>query len=376
MNRNPSIAVVGGSLTGPALALLLRHAGFERVTVYEALDESVPLAGGVIGLDHVSLGVLEALGVPQHEYVPFTSERIVRIAIADRAERNRTQVMFPGRNTTWTLLHAALVKRLPDGAVHHGRRVSRLDNDESGRTRLGFADGGEESADMVAFADGRNSYGRRVLDPERTLRYSGIIAHRGQFPCGMRDVRDFVRYEPADGRQLNMFPVALEDGRIGVDWTFYTRADEREFYAMFGGHPTVRTFVHPHHISDLARRLVDEEASRVLPTNIASIVHRTHARTALPLLDIDAPTHLVQHVGDSPAVLIGDAVAPVYPHTGRGANNGIEQAQGLALALAQNRLYDADLTAALEAWEKRQLPDVLAALEAGQRRVRQAGLVA
>ncbi|MGI5243360.1 hypothetical protein [Dactylosporangium sp. CA-139066] len=36
------VAVVGGSLTGPAAALLLLHAGFDDVAVYEAVPASAP----------------------------------------------------------------------------------------------------------------------------------------------------------------------------------------------------------------------------------------------------------------------------------------------------------------------------------------------
>lgn len=40
------IAVVGGSLTGPTTALLLQHAGFDDVTLYEAAPASAPSAAG------------------------------------------------------------------------------------------------------------------------------------------------------------------------------------------------------------------------------------------------------------------------------------------------------------------------------------------
>jgi 2-polyprenyl-6-methoxyphenol hydroxylase-like FAD-dependent oxidoreductase len=60
--------------------------------------------------------------------------------------------------------------------------------------------------------------------------------------------------------------------------------------------------------------------------------------------------------GRSPPALLGDALAPVRPHTARGANNGIEQAAGLTAALAQHRKHGADLAAALRGWQHRHLP--------------------
>nr|WP_245730142.1 hypothetical protein [Micromonospora pallida] len=86
---------------------------------------------------------------------------------------------------------------------------------------------------------------------------------------------------------------------------------------------------------------------------------------AVPVLDIDPPTRMVWPVGDGHAVLLGDALAPVRPHTARGANNGIEQAAGLAVALTQHRRYGADLPAALHGWQRRHLPTAVAAVRQG-----------
>ena len=62
-SSQPTIAVVGGSLTGPTVALLLLHAGFDDVTVYEAVPASAPQGGGLIGLEHSALDILDRLGM-------------------------------------------------------------------------------------------------------------------------------------------------------------------------------------------------------------------------------------------------------------------------------------------------------------------------
>jgi 2,6-dihydroxypyridine 3-monooxygenase len=86
---------------------------------------------------------------------------------------------------------------------------------------------------------------------------------------------------------------------------------------------------------------------------------------AAPVMDIAEPTRMVYPVGAARAVLLGDALAPVRPHTARGANNGIDQAAGLVNALAQHRKYRADLDAALEGWQARYLPIVAQSLQLG-----------
>jgi 2,6-dihydroxypyridine 3-monooxygenase len=95
---------------------------------------------------------------------------------------------------------------------------------------------------------------------------------------------------------------------------------------------------------------------------------------AVPILDIAPPTRMVYPVGPSRAVLLGDALAPVRPHTARGANNGIDQAARLVTALADHRKNGVALDLALNAWEARCLPMVAESIERGPELGRALGL--
>jgi 2,6-dihydroxypyridine 3-monooxygenase len=373
VNVDSPIAIVGGSITGPVLYLLLRQAGFRNVHIYEATPRAVPQAGGVIGLDHTSLGVLDTIGVPQHEIVPFPSQRVVSIKVADRHELGRVRTLYPGRNTTWTLTHDALLERLPAGVLQTGARVVGLEPDADGRAVLQFQGADRATADLVAFADGRKSTGRKLLDPDRPLHYAGYVAHRGQLDDCPPELRDFWRYEPG-GTQFTLFPIRQPNGGIGTDWTFYLDASPEQFRAHFGADPTTRTFVLPHQVSDDARAYVDAMAATLLTPNAADLVHRTSRRMAVPVLDIAPPTRMVHPIGSSRALLLGDALAPVRPHTARGANNGIDQAAALASALAQHRDDGVDLDVALSTWQERCLPMVIESLDRGPELGRALGL--
>lgn len=365
----PRIAVVGGSITGPVTALLLLHAGFDDVTVYEAAPTSAPLGGGLIGLEHPALDVLDRLDISQHEFVAHDSEAIVQMTIRDRHPAETIRRTYPGRNTTWTLLHHALARRLPAGVLHTGMKVTAL-AEHAGRPELRFRNGHTEAADLVVFADGRSSTGRRLLDPDRTLRYAGYVAHRGIADTTPQPgLRDFQRLQPCPGVQFNLAPVPG-----GCDWTFYLNCTSGEYAQRFGANPTRRVFALPRHVSPAARTHVDTHADQLLPADHAAIVHATTTRMAVPVLDITAPERMVWPVGAGYAVLLGDALAPVRPHTARGANNGIEQAAGLTAALTQHRKYAADLTAALHGWQRRHLPAAVAAVHRGPAIGHQLGL--
>lgn len=358
------IAVVGGSLTGPATALFLQRAGFD-CQLYEAVPAAVSLAGGVIGLEHPALAALEEAGIDQDEVVPITSERVVSIRVLNHREADRVQTIYPGRTTTWTLLNGALRSRLAPGTYHSGKRVQDVRSSSQGPATLLFSDGSDITADVVIFADGRKSTGRRLLDPKRRLRYAGYVAHRGsRQDCPPELFDAFMRFEPV-GTQFTTFPAVTELG-VQLDWTFYLDTPSQLFAQHFGDTPTNRTFIFPKHVTSEARRYVDDQARRRLPDCQARVVATTPKRMAAPVIDIDAPTQMVFSLGgDAVGMLIGDALAPVRPHTGRGANNGIEQAHGLAQALRQHSRWGADRDAALDAWQRRHLPDVVAAVRRG-----------
>ncbi|PZG09663.1 monooxygenase [Micromonospora craterilacus] len=359
-SRRLRVAVIGGSVTGPVTALLLLHAGLD-VTIYEAAAATAPRGGGLIGLEHCALDVVDRLGIPQQEIVAFNSEAIVQSVIRDRRATQTVLRTYPGRNTTWTLLHKALTKRLPAGVLRTGMRVAGL-VEHAGQPVLRFSDGNTETADLVVFADGRSSAGRQILDPDRGLHYAGYVAHRGLASCAPPEPHsgDFLRLDPCPGAQFNLAPVP-----DGCDWTFYLDCSPVEYHHCFGASPTRRVFALPHHVSSSARAHVDECAGRLLPPEHAELVRDTAVRMAVPVLDITPPSRMVWPIGSGHAVLLGDALAPVRPHTARGANNGIEQAAGLAIALTQHRRYGADLPAALRGWQRRHLPTVVAALRQG-----------
>lgn len=354
----PRIAVIGGSLTGPVAALLLLHAGFTDVHVYEAAPAAVTLGGGLISLEHSALDVLDRLGIAQQDYVNGSGETICQIAVHDNQPTEAVRRVYPGRFTTWTRLHRALLPHLPGSVLHTSARLDGI-AEHHGRPVLHFADGSEECADLIVFADGRSSAGRRLFNPDRRLRYAGYVAHRGSHPIDTNLV-DFLRFEPGPGVQFNIAPIPG-----GIDWTFYLNATAGDYTDQFGGPPHRRIFALPHHVSTAARSHVDTHAAAHLPGEQATLIHATGTRMAVPVMDIDPPTQMVWPIGTGFAVLLGDALAPVRPHTARGANNGIEQAAGLVAALTQHRRHGADLTGALTGWQRRHLPTAVATVRQG-----------
>lgn len=353
------IAVVGGSLTGPATALLLAQAGFADVRLFEATPASAPLGGGLISLEHPALAILDQLRISRDEYIHVPSETIWHTPVHRRVLGEPLRRVYPGRFTTWTQLNRALATRLPYEMALTGARVVGL-TEHRRRPLLRFADGRTYTADLVVFADGRASTGRKLLDPGRPLQYAGYVGHRGTTACNPAGIADFWRLEPGRGVQFNIAPVPG-----GCDWTFYLNATTAEYVNWFGATPHRRLFAHTRHINDSARAHVDLHAAAYLPEPYAALVGHTTDRAAFPVMDIAPPTRMIWPVGDGYAVLLGDALAPVRAHTARGANNGLEQAAGLVAALREQRRHGTHVATALAGWERHYLPSAVAAVRLG-----------
>jgi 2-polyprenyl-6-methoxyphenol hydroxylase-like FAD-dependent oxidoreductase len=365
LHAQSSIAVIGGSLIGPLFALLLRQSGFENVHIYEATPQALAMsqAGGTIGLDWLSLEVLDALGINRREIILFDKKEPVSIKINDRREVERKKTIYAGTNTTWTLLHQALMKRL--GNVHMGKRLTSLSEGKNGQAVLQFADGTQVESEFVVFADGRKSFGRKLLDPSRELNYAGYVAIRGQLSFCPNEINRFVWYESAGRKVFNACPI-VHNGQMGVDWTFYVNADHERFRLWFGEHPAIRTFVPPHMWSKLAHEEVEKIANALLPEAMVNLIQSTKARMAASVVDIAPPDRMVYQIGSTKALLVGDALGPVQPHTAKGANHGISQVAGLAQIMRQHREYGLNLEAGLADWQRRWLPQVAATLELGR----------
>jgi 2-polyprenyl-6-methoxyphenol hydroxylase-like FAD-dependent oxidoreductase len=145
------------------------------VTVLDASPHLHAQAGGVIGLEHISLAALDSTGVSQHEFVPFTSERVVAVKVADRQEADRTHTFYPGRSTAWHLINTALLERLPEGWLRLGSRVQGLTTDTEGRAQPQIS-GAYVRGRPVRRSQASMSGAASVTDSPRTARPAPRVA--------------------------------------------------------------------------------------------------------------------------------------------------------------------------------------------------------
>jgi 2,6-dihydroxypyridine 3-monooxygenase len=344
------IVVAGGSLAGLNAALWLRAAGCD-VDVLERSRRPLEGQGAGIVLNPATVrwftesegrSVAElGIGVPRLRYLDVEGN------VA--AEHDEPYLL-----ASYDSLYRGLVRAFGSERYHLGREVVAAED-----TRLGVAvtlsDGGRHAADVLVWADGIGSTGRRLLAPGATSRYAGYVAWRGTMDPAMlsRDaraaLRDAITYCVLPDSHFITYPIPTGQGVVR-NWLWYhnTPSDPALETLM-----TDRTGV---------RRSVSVPPGAVAERHVAAMHARARGLLAPPLLNLvrATPEPFLQAVFDievarmafGRACLIGDAAFAARPHAAAGSAKAAEDGRRLAGALAG---ADGAIDSRLRDWEAGQL---------------------
>lgn len=368
MNRSKmSVGIVGGSLIGPLTERLLRSIGFDDVTTYEAMADAWPQAGGVIGIRETGFAPLEQAEIPLSEVIAYPGKEVITWNIANRKVTERRDFsIYPGETTAWDIFHAAVDRRVP---IKFGHKVTELTDDGV----LVFANGHSVHHDLVIFADGRNSTGRKILDPTRRATYQGYLVWRG-ITEAIPGIVGFERFR--NDQHGNLFsitePVVQGVHEGETDWTWYENVSRSTYVKLVGGAPEKRAFLLPHHFTKrppLREHLLDY-ADEFLPRRFVETIDTTKDLMAVAINDVPMPNRAAFRRGTTRVLLLGDALMTVRPHSGRGVNNGIDQ----AWTLVQHLQRASNVDDALLGWQREIIPRIMEWVELGLRRAQRNGL--
>ncbi|HYF06781.1 MAG TPA: FAD-dependent monooxygenase, partial [Acetobacteraceae bacterium] len=317
------IAVIGVGIGGLTSALALHAAGF-GVAVYERAArlaeegaglQVTPNAGRV--LVHLGLGpALAACGEEAGEqtFHHFRTGHVLRrVDLGGVAGRFGVPHYRMHRADLQALLAEALATRAPD-ALRLGHRLERVVQRRS-EVRLVFADGGEETADLVVGADGIRSALRDELFPEGgRARFTGYVSLRALVPMAkLPEPLRTARVHFGGGRFLTQYPIRrgalmnvsaayCTDSWTEEGWRIRARSGEmREAFADFNDD-----------VRALLACVSDDTAFRWGLFGREPLRRWVHGRV----------------------VLLGDAAHPMLPYMAQGAAMAIEDAMVLARALS------------------------------------------
>ena len=236
---------------------------------------------------------------------------------------------------------------------HLGEAVIGAEQDGRGVT-VHLSSGATRVCELLVWADGIRSTGRRLLLGEPDSRYAGYVGWRGTIArsrCSAvtrRALEDAITYCVLERSHALTYPFPAAGGPV-MNWLWYRNVAPRAELdgLMTDMHGVTRQVsvppgaVAPRHIAQL--RKAGEE---LLPAPFAELVRRTEHPFVQAVYDIDVPRMAFGRM-----CLIGDAAVALRPHAAAGAAKAAEDGYRLAEALR----HGADIVESLRAWEARQL---------------------
>lgn len=368
--RELQVAVVGGSIAGCSAAVLLDRAGHD-VQVYERSSAGLVGRGGGIGTPVPVLDGLMENGVIDADMPHLVADGMPFIVrTEDESATGSVPWSMPIQLAAfhWSALWGQLRKRVPDDRYHRAATVTDVIEQPSGRLRVNVDSGDPVDVDLVVFADGYQSLGRRLLFPDVDLRYRGYQLWRGLAPESTLSDPDVlgstcprVSYPTMPGNFVCYFVPgedgSMQPGRRLVNWAAYIPVDREDLPAFMidrsGQHR--QGAIPPGQIRPDVEEQLKSAMESELPDYYGAMVRATNHTYVQLIYTARMPSY---HSGA--ACLIGDAGAVAPPFTGSGVFKGYNSVQSLLDVFERHD----DLVSALAEWdtEQVQLADRLLAL--------------
>jgi 2-polyprenyl-6-methoxyphenol hydroxylase-like FAD-dependent oxidoreductase len=351
------VGIVGGSIAGCAAAILLSRAGY-AVSVFERsrgelVDRGAGIATPVATFSSLIAQDLLDVTFP---YVHRPDQPFITRAAADdwlgHAPWSRPH---DEAAMHWGALYRNLRRRVPDAVYHQGWTVTNAQMANDTAVVLHFADGQRQEFDLVLFADGYQSLGRRLLFPDVAVQYRGYVAWRGLLDehlladsAPLEGAAPRVSYKGMIGHLIPYFVPGRGGSTIRgerlVNWAAYLLVPLDalpQFLTDRDGRQ------HTHSLPPGVMRPEQEDRLKQLlqtqlPGYYAAIVTATRNTFVQAIYTVAVPAYHRGRIG-----LIGDAGAVATPITGSGVFKGMRNAIDLVAALGAA----ADVDTALAAWD-------------------------
>ncbi len=328
-----SIAIIGGGITGLALALNLHQRGI-GCQVYESAPEMKELGVGITMLPHATRE-LTALGL---------QENLLQAGI-----ENRDSKFF---NRFGQLIYSEARGKFagydyPEVGVHRGRlhgllyeaALERLGADciQLNRKCVGFEQTGEAvqvsfvetssgatvepvTTDIAIACDGVNSTVRKQIYPDDAVVFTGINTWRGtSVRKPIFDGRTYIRIGTLATGKIVIYPIIDNvdgQGNQLINWTTEFQSDDR----------AQNDWNKPGQLEDFFHMYEDWHFDWL---DVADMIRTSEDIFEYPMVDKDP---LNRWTFDR-VTMAGDAAHPMYPRGSNGAAQGVIDARTLADAL-------------------------------------------
>jgi len=346
--------IIGGSMGGLFAALMLRKIGWQ-VDVFERAASRLVSRGAGIATHPELLDALREAGTRVDGSLGVKVRNRVMLA-PDGAVM--AEITVPQLVTSWSHLYDVLLEALPARHYHQHRTLVRLEQ-TGDAVKARFADGAEETGDLLIGADGIYSTVRAITMADIQPSYAGYIAWRGLVgerelsPESHRAIAEKFAFCMPPRQQILGYPVPGPDNNVApgnrsYNFVWYRPADDppgpdpSELADLLTDRNGCRhgLSIAPDQIRPEVIARMRDDGSRVLAPPFAELVRLAPMPFIQTLCDMESPRMTAGRVA-----LIGDAPFVARPHPGLGVTKAALDAVALARALQK---FGDQITDALE----------------------------
>jgi len=352
MSNKPHAIVIGGSVGGLFVALLLRRIGW-RVSVFERASDDLASRGAGAGMSAELFDVMRRIGI---DLDPSIGVTISSYACVDERGNITHEISRHSVNGAWARVYRPLQQYFPADSYHAGISLESVEQRKSTVTAK-FSNGSAVQGDLLIAADGSYSTVRQQFAPATNHQYAGYVAWRGlltesELPVESHKIlKQRIVFSLPNGELMLSMPVA---GRHdGLD------REERQNYFIWYRPvdfdtelPALCTDATGHcHGITIAPTLIRSEviaelrstAAAIFAPQVAKLVERVQLPLLQPIFDLES-----RQLVFGRTVLIGDAAFVARPHVAAGITKAALNAQMLADSM---QATDNNIEAALAKYE-------------------------
>ncbi|WP_242135288.1 FAD binding domain-containing protein [Aestuariivivens marinum] len=355
------IGIVGGSIAGCSAAILLHKEGHE-VTIFERSSKTLVGRGGGIGTTSSLMEQIKTDGLIKDDFALFQINKMPLVGKAPSHEPYGKKAWAIPMNFNvfqWNELWKNLRRNVPNKLYRAGVKIVDAKCLPQGQVELTTSLGNTEHFDLVLFADGYQSLGRKLMFPEKKLKYRGYILWRGLLKesemdgdCPLKDEILRLSYTGEPGHNVVYFIPdqngSVKKGQRVFNWAAYIAIPEAELdNVMTDKTGRLRNgTLPPGNLSEANESMLKRFLSQHIPTYYAKVVNKTKDSYIQVIYTLDLDSYYKDNM-----CLIGDAGMVVQPFTGSGVFKGYNNAKDLIANLKETHTIDD----ALERWSNQQL---------------------
>ena len=351
------VGIVGGSIAGCSAGILLLKEGHD-VSIFERSSSNLVGRGGGIGTTSEMIDEIRKAGLIDDDFACFDINQMPFIGKSKDAEpfgKQAWSLSMDFKVFHWNELWTNLRRKLPNSVYHQGVMITHACHLPNGTVQITTSDGDNYTFDLVLFADGYNSLGRKLLYPEKELTYRGYILWRGlldetaiQDNCELKDEILRLSYKDAPGHNVVYFipskDGSTQPGKRIFNWAAYIAIEEEKLDEVMtdqDGNLWEGTLP-PGKLSPGVEAELKTRLSKEMPSFYAEVINRTPNSYIQVIYTLDLDQYGKKNVG-----LIGDAGTVVQPFTGSGVFKGYHNVKDLIAKIRDH----SNLTDALMAWD-------------------------